>query len=422
MYDNDSINSSPYHHEADATQLYGQPLYPQQNRTPPTPSPEPPRRRPPAGGMQNVAMLLAVAIISATAGAGGAYAVLGNYDFPDYSESAAQTGGDTPIATTTGTGGTKGGLTQVVHKAADSVVEIYTETMQATYFGQYITEGAGSGIVVSGDGYIVTNNHVIEGARSITIRTGDGIEYEAELVGTDFQTDLAVLKIEAENLKAATFANSDNIEVGEVAVVIGNPLGTLGGSVTDGIISAKDREIALDNQTLTLLQTSAAINPGNSGGGLFNGDGDLVGIIVAKSSGNAGGTTIEGLGFAIPSNLVESVAQDIISKGYVSGRPQIGISIREISDQRTAAMFGVDRYGVYVLETAANNNLEVGDLIYEADGITIASNNDLANVLANHAAGDVIDIKVLREGREMSVNVPLSEKIPEHIQEQIKAA
>lgn len=377
-------------------------------------------RRTRGAGLRNLAALLAVALVSIMAGAGGAYLVIENHMLT--AQPAEQPSSAAPL-TTPEFITVSGDLSAVVDKTAASVVEIYTESMRANYFGQYITEGAGSGVIYTADGYIVTNNHVISGAQTITVRSGTGEEYEAALVGTDEQTDLALLKIEAKNLSPVTMADSDKIRVGEVAVAIGNPLGTLGGSVTSGIISAKDRQLILDNQTMTLLQTSAAVNPGNSGGGLFNAYGQLIGIINAKSSGESGGTTIEGLGFAIPSNMVEKVARDIMKSGYVKGRPQIGASVREIRDLSTAAMYGLDRLGVYILEITVNgNNLQSGDLIFEAGGVEISTNAELATVINSYEVGDSIEMKIIRAGKETTVYVPLSERVPEHIRRQIKAA
>ena len=211
--------------------------------------------------------------------------------------------------------GTEMSVQQVAALNQPSVVEIQTEMVtNGSFLQQYVQTGAGSGIIISQDGYIVTNNHVIEDATSITVRTSDGTSYSAQLVGTDSRTDIAVLKIDATGLQPVTFGNSDNLNVGDTAIAIGNPLGELGGTVTNGIISALDRTIVLDNEEMTLLQTNAAINPGNSGGGLFNSRGELIGMVVAKSSGE----DIEGLGFAIPSNLVSQVAQELINNGYVT--------------------------------------------------------------------------------------------------------
>ena len=215
-------------------------------------------------------------------------------------------------------------ISDVVSSVSESVVQITTESVTTgSIFGQYISEGAGSGVVLTSDGYIVTNHHVIEDANKITVALNDGTEYQATLVGTDSETDVAVIKVEAANLKPATLGDSDQLTVGQTAIVIGNPLGSLGGSVTSGIISALDRDVTVNGETMNLLQTSAAVNPGNSGGGLFNANGYLVGIVNAKYT----STDVEGIGFAIPINVAKSVVNDLIEYGYVKGRIDTGFSV-----------------------------------------------------------------------------------------------
>ena len=188
-------------------------------------------------------------------------------------------------------------VSDIVEKCKDSVVEITTESVSSgnSIFGQYVSQGAGSGVIISEDGYIVTNNHVVSGATSLKVTTTDGTEYDASVVGKDSQTDLAVIKVDANNLQPATLGDSDILQVGDPAIAIGNPLGELGGTVTTGIISATDRQITIDDETMTLLQTDAAINPGNSGGALLNMSGELIGINSAKLS----DTDVEGMGYAI---------------------------------------------------------------------------------------------------------------------------
>lgn len=218
------------------------------------------------------------------------------------------------------------------------MVEVTTKT-NSGYFGEVAT-GAGSGVILTADGYIVTNHHVVDGGSAFTVRTRSGDTYEASLVGSDSQTDLAVLKIDAEGLTPAVLGDSDKLVVGETAVAIGNPLGELGGTVTSGIISALSREITTSaGATMELLQTNAAINPGNSGGGLFNSSGELIGIVNAKSVGE----DIEGLGFAIPINTAKSVIEDLISDGYVRGRIDTGFTVVDLTDQATALQYGVRR-------------------------------------------------------------------------------
>ncbi len=307
--------------------------------------------------------------------------------------------------------GTEMSVQQVAALNQPSIVEIQTEMVtNGSFLQQYVQTGAGSGIIISQDGYIVTNNHVIEDATSITVRTSDGTSYSAQLVGTDSRTDIAVLKIDATGLQPATFGNSDNLNVGDTAIAIGNPLGELGGTVTNGIISALDRTIVLDNEEMTLLQTNAAINPGNSGGGLFNSRGELIGMVVAKSSGE----DIEGLGFAIPSNLVSQVAQELINNGYVTGRPALGVTVVNITSSQLAMQYGVNSLGVYISEVSSGSaaeqaGLQVGDRIISVDDQVVESYTDLSSILDDHAVGDTIEILVGRNGTTVTVSLTLQE-------------
>ena len=232
-------------------------------------------------------------------------------------------------------------ITDIANETMDSVVEIKTESVSThSFFQQAIVSGAGSGVILSKDGYIVTNHHVIDGASKITVTTRSGKSFEAKLIGSDSATDLAVLKIEAEDLHPAVLGDSSKLNVGDTAVAIGNPLGSLGGTVTSGIISALDREVTIDNQKMQLLQTNAAINPGNSGGGLFNANGELIGIVNAKSSGDS----IEGLGFAIPVNRAKEIINNLIENGYVKGRASLGVTLVNGSD----SFFEEDTTQVYI--------------------------------------------------------------------------
>ena len=197
----------------------------------------------------------------------------------------------------------------IVINVKNSVVEITTSVTKTSLFmGQYVTSGAGSGVILSKEGLIVTNHHVINEANEISVRLSNGETHKATLIASDVQTDLAVIRIQADNLQPAVLGSSDEMYVGDAVYAIGNPLGSLGGTVTEGILSAKDREITIEGQSMTLLQTSAAINPGNSGGGLFNAKGELIGVVNAKSS----GSDIEGLGFAIPIDIAKNVVNDLV--------------------------------------------------------------------------------------------------------------
>lgn len=306
-------------------------------------------------------------------------------------------------------------MTEAAAKTVNSVVEIRTEqTVSGTFMQQYIQEGAGSGVIVSEDGYIVTNNHVIDGATLITVILRNGEEYDATLVGKDAQADLAVVKIDAKDLQPATFGDSDKLVVAQSVIAIGNPLGELGGSVTNGIISALARSVVIENQEMTLLQTTAAVNPGNSGGGLFNMSGECIGIVNAKSSGSG----IEGIGFAIPANTAVKVAEDIIHYGYVRGRVMLGISMLEVFDRYTANRYGVKDYGVYVSAVGEGSDAEKagmksGDRIISINGTEVDSYATAKKLIQACSVGETAVIVVSRDGSEKTLNVTFSEYIPQ---------
>lgn len=295
-------------------------------------------------------------------------------------------------------------IKEVASATADSVVEITTETVSTnSFFPQAVTSGAGSGVILSTDGYIVTNNHVIEDANKVTVTTTDGTSYEATLIGTDSTTDLAVIKIDAEGLTPAVMGSSSELEVGDTVVAIGNPLGELGGTVTDGIISALDREITIDDQTMHLLQTNASINPGNSGGGLFNDQGELIGIVNAKSSGE----DIEGLGFAIPIDRAKDIISSLIENGYVKGRAALGVSLQEsTSIQNTAQVYIV---AVEEGQAADKAGLQVGDQILKIDDTEVEGIDDVKSTISAHSAGDTITITILRKSETQEIQVTLGE-------------
>ena len=296
----------------------------------------------------------------------------------------------------------------VASETMDSVVEIKTESVSTkNYFQQAIVSGAGSGVILSKDGYIVTNNHVISDANKITVTTKDGKSYEAKVIGSDAATDLAVIKIEAENLSPAVLGDSSKLEVGDTAIAIGNPLGSLGGTVTSGIISALDREVTIDNQKMHLLQTSAAINPGNSGGGLFNDKGELIGIVNAKSSGES----IEGLGFAIPINRAKDIITNLIENGYVKGRASLGVTL---SAGSSYGYSNDNSTQVYIVEVQSGKaadkaGLKRGDQILKIDNENIKDISDITSIISSHKAGDSIKITVLRDNETKTITVTLGE-------------
>ncbi|MCR4963067.1 MAG: trypsin-like peptidase domain-containing protein [Firmicutes bacterium] len=297
----------------------------------------------------------------------------------------------------------------------DSVVEIAIQTVNFNFFGQSVSEGAGSGVIITDNGYIVTNNHVVKDASAIRVILRNGEEYDATLVGRDEQADLAVIKIDAENLTPAVFGSSDELRVGDRVIAIGNPLGSLGGTVTVGYVSAKDRQITIEDHTMTLLQTDATINSGNSGGGLFNDKGELVGIAVAYAS----GIGVQGLNFFIPVNQVQPVVEDLMQYGYVRNRISLGVYLLDINDERTAANYRVTELGVYILGyTGENTNaqldgLRAGDRLISIDGQAVEKAADVSDIIQAHNANDVITVVVSRNGQEKSVNVVLREEVPQ---------
>jgi len=299
-------------------------------------------------------------------------------------------------------------IPQIVQAVANTVVEIDTQNIIEGHSRVVIQPGAGSGVIISSNGYIITNNHVIVGSDnnvvdSITVRLRDGTSFEAEVVGRDERTDLAVIRINATNLPVARFGDSNELIVGELAIAIGNPLGNLGGTVTDGIISALNRDINIDGEVMNLLQTSAAVNPGNSGGGLFNSFGELIGIVNAKPMGHG----IEGIGFAIPSNQVEVISTQLIEHGFVLGRVAFGVTTLDISDAFTAILFGVSQQGLYVYESHPESGLLAGDRIIGINGIAVRNRAQVRVIYLNYNVGDKIEITFIRNGETYRTSATL---------------
>lgn len=302
-------------------------------------------------------------------------------------------------------------LSDVVSKTADSVVEINTKSITETdFFGDpVIGEGAGSGVIIRKDGYIVTNYHVIANAQDIRVRLTNGKTYEASLTGADKNLDVAVIKIEAQGLTAASYGDSDKLKVGDTAIAIGNPLGELGGTVTSGIISALNRDITIGSNSFSLIQTSAAVNRGNSGGGLFDAKGDLVGIIVAKSASRAFMPSVEGIGFAIPINEAKVSAESIIETGRVPGRVHIGIRLAEIPDKETALANGVQEPGLYIAGIMRENGFKPGDRIISMEGSKVSTAEEVQKAVSQRKAGDKMRFEIDRGGNIFELIVTLAE-------------
>lgn len=359
------------------------------------------------------AMLVLTIVCSAALGFGGGYlaknmntTTSGNLTINQVTPSDKETTASTVSASTT---------SNIVKKTADSVVEIVTESVTTgTFARQYVTTGAGSGVIISADGYIVTNHHVIEGANTITVTLRDATtSYEATLIGSDEDNDIALIKIDAEGLTPATFGDSSTLAVGDYVVAIGNPLGTLGGTVTDGIISALAREVTIEDKSMTLLQTNAQISPGNSGGGLFNANGELIGIVNAKSA----ATEVEGIAFAIPVNNVLDIIKDLQNYGYVTGKIDLGIEFVDINSNDTAFYYGVNQLGCYVLSVELGSNADIagvrrGDLITKVNGKEVSSSSNISKALEDSKVGDSVTLTITRSGKTTDISFVLSEYVP----------
>jgi len=301
-------------------------------------------------------------------------------------------------------------ISQIAAKVGPAIVGIVATVPQATYFGTVQGQSSGSGIIMSKDGYVVTNQHVINGSSGIVVYLSNGEQKKAELVGQDARTDLAVLKMEAGEYAFAEFGDSSTVQVGDLAVAIGNPLGMeFAGSVTAGIISALNRTVEVEGRVYNLIQTDAAINSGNSGGALVDRYGKIIGINSVKIASSG----VEGLGFAIPIDEAKPIISDLISHGYVKGRPLLGIMGRNI----TADISRMYNYpeGVFVESTvegsgAAAAGIRRGDIITHADGTRIKSIDELNKVRDKKKAGATMKLTIERSGRIMDVDVILGEE------------
>ncbi len=328
----------------------------------------------------------------------------------------------TAVSSSSAVPGEKKNYAQVAALVKDSVVEISTEHTTRNAWFQYTTGGAGSGVILSADGHIITNAHVILDndtqsiADSITVRLTDGTEYPAEVKAYDTDEDIAILKIDAHDLTPASIGDSGKLTTGEELLIVGNPLGELGGSVSNGIVSATERDIQVSGVTMRLIQTNAAVNPGNSGGGMFNMKGELVGLVNAKSS----GMNIEGIGFAIPVNQVISVSEQLLTKGYVSGKPTIGVSLEDVSvDNSLSFFFGTGaaiKAGVYVKNLAEGMNdksLEIGDRIIAVNGKEVSSSDDVKAEVYKSSIGDKLTVQIYRGEKLLEKEITVFERTPD---------
>lgn len=309
---------------------------------------------------------------------------------------------------------------QVYAANAPSTVGI-TTSITTNFWGFQTTSAAsGSGFIISDDGYILTNQHVIDSSNSITVTMYDGSTYDAALIGYDQSNDIAVLKIDATGLTPVVLGDSDAMNVGDSVVAIGNPLGELTFSLTAGLISAKDRHVTTSNgTTMNLIQTDAAINSGNSGGALFNMYGEVVGVTNAKYSSSSSGASIDNIGFAIPINTIRPIVESIIEKGYVS-KPYIGVTVSNVSSE--AQLYGLPEGAAIqsVVEDgpAQKAGLQAGDIVTSANGTEITGSSDFVSFVRKMAVGDSLEVTVYRQGQTLQFTVLVEEQIQPAIEEE----
>ena len=379
--------------------------------------PEKPKKKK-GGASKIVAVALACALVGGFAGGGITY-WMGNSG----NSTTLTEGTRLPTVVNVSQVTSKTALTpaQIYAQYVGSTVGITTEIVTTNYFGQPVSSAAaGSGFVISADGYILTNYHVIDGASSIKVSFVDGTSYEAKLVGGEEGNDIAVLKIEATGLTPVIIGDSDQLQVGEQVMAIGNPLGELTFSMSEGIVSAKDRNITMSDGTImNYLQTTAAINSGNSGGPLFDSYGQVVGIVSAKlsssSSSSGSEASIEGLGFAIPTNDVKDMVEDIIKNGYVTGKPYMGVTVKTIPEtvaKEYNLAQGAQVQSIDSSSCSAKAGLQVGDIITGIDDTTLTSSADLIEALKSYKSGETATLAINRSGVILNLEITFDEDSP----------
>ena len=369
------------------------------------------------GGIRFVAAALCFSILGGILGAGSAlyFSKAAEKEEPETQLTVLMEGlrENTKLETVPVDTGKELTAAEVYAANVNSTVGITTSVTTNVWGFQTTSAAAGSGFIISADGYILTNYHVIDDADSITVTLYDGTSYDAALIGYDESNDIAVVKVEAENLSPVILGDSDSLNVGDPVVAIGNPLGELTFSLTSGLISAKDREVTLSSSvTMDLLQTDCAINAGNSGGALFNLYGEVIGVTNAKySSSSSSEASIDNIGFAIPINSVRSIVESIIEKGYIS-TPYIGVSVMDVSEE--TQMYGVPA-GIAVQAVtegspAAAAGLQTGDVITAVNGEAI-DRDALADLIGTSAIGDTLTLEVYRQGQTITITVEIGEQI-----------
>ena len=377
---------------------------------------EPPKKQKKSGGAKIAAIALVCILAGGALGGFGVHSYLSRDVVPaatevedgtepaptaktDEPEETAPAFNNTVIDVTTNSQTTSMTPQDVYEKYVNAVVAISNESTTNIFGQEATTASSGSGFIISEDGYIVTNNHVVSGAETLTVMMTSGEEYEAELIGADSENDVALIKIEGKDLPTVSIGDSDAIQVGQQVCAIGNPLGELTNTMTVGYVSALDREINENGTPINMFQTDCAINSGNSGGPIFDMHGNVVGITTAKysSSGYSSSASIEGIGFCIPANDAMDIVGDLLQYGYVKGRPALGITCQAIP--KTVTQYYNLPSGVYVVSVedgsaAANAGLAQGNIITEVDGTEVASVTDFKTMLKKFSAGDTAKLKV----------------------------
>ena len=389
------------------------------------PEQHPQKKRGSAGKV--VALLLACALVGGASGV-GASLLTGSRQTTAQTETAAQSEASAN-GTTLFEGQRETEALTVAHVDTSrelTAAEVYAENVNSTvgittsittnYWGyQTQSAAAGSGFILTADGYILTNYHVVEDSNSITVSLYDGSSYDAKLIGYDENNDIAVLKIDATGLQPVVLGSSGELHVGDQVVAIGNPLGELTFSLTSGMVSALNREVTFSNGLrMSLIQTDAAINSGNSGGALFNMYGEVVGITNAKygsSSSSSGTASIDNIGFAIPIDDVRSIVESIIENGYIV-KPYIGVSVQNVSSE--SQQLGLPQ-GAAVAEVVADSpaeasGLQVNDIITAVNGTAITGSTDLVNTVKSAAIGDELTLSIYRQGKELELTLTVGEK------------
>ena len=370
-------------------------------------------------GARIVALALCCALLGGAVGAGGVALLGGNQSADPVEKSSTTTvveGQRSAVSVAKTDTSEQMSAADVYEANVNSTVGITTSVTNTNFWG-YQTQAAasGSGFIISDDGYILTNHHVIEDANAITVTMYNGDAYDAELVGYDESNDIAVLKIDAKDLTPVVLGDSDALRVGDSVVAIGNPLGELTFSLTAGCVSALDRRITMSNgQSMELIQTDCAINSGNSGGALFNLYGEVIGITNAKYSGDGGSSSasIDNIGFAIPVNNILSIVKSIIEKGYIS-KPYIGVTVSDVGEE--AQGYGMPK-GASIRDVvedgpAAKAGVQAGDIVTAANGQEITCGDDLVKLVGDMNVGDELDLTIYRKNATVNIKVTVEEKI-----------